>query len=159
MAMESEPMVVGDDVGGDAVGLHVDAVSVTGGGKLFRVKAWRGHHLEIKSSRRTRRYAGKAIVDGTSEEHVLKNGEHIADTFVRAEVPLSKDAGDFTRRGQVRYFALNLSKKAQLAKIVLEEKPLLYIYHRRILIAHTTKLDGYKQMPDGLVRVVGLKLK
>ncbi len=31
--------------------------------------------------------------------------------------------------------------------------------HRRILIAHTTKLEGYKQMPDGLVRVVGLKLK
>src|SRR5437588_7300648 len=47
----------------------------------------------------------------------------------------------------------------KLAKIVLDEKPLLYIYHRRILIAHTTKLEGYKQMPDGLVRVVGLKLK
>ena len=29
----------------------------------------------------------------------------------------------------------------------------------RELIAHTTKLDGYRQMPDGLVRVVGLKLK
>ena len=27
------------------------------------------------------------------------------------------------------------------------------------LIAHTTKLEGYKQMPDGLVRVIGLKLK
>ena len=33
---------------------------VTGSGKFVRVKAWRGHHLEIKSSRRTRRYAGKA---------------------------------------------------------------------------------------------------
>ena len=42
---------------------------------------------------------------------------------------------------------------------MLEEKPLLYLYHRRILIAHTTKLEGYKQMPDGLVRVIGLKLK
>jgi peptide/nickel transport system substrate-binding protein len=47
----------------------------------------------------------------------------------------------------------------KLAKAALEDEPLLYIYHRRILIAHTTKLDGYKQMPDGLVRVVGLKLK
>jgi len=28
------------------------------------VKSWRGHHLEIKSSRRTRRYAGKAILEG-----------------------------------------------------------------------------------------------
>ena len=36
---------------------------VTGSGKMTRVKAWRGHHLELKSSRRTRRYDGKAIVD------------------------------------------------------------------------------------------------
>jgi peptide/nickel transport system substrate-binding protein len=47
----------------------------------------------------------------------------------------------------------------KLTRIVLDEEPLLYLYHRRILIAHTTKLEGYKQMPDGLVRVVGLKLK
>jgi peptide/nickel transport system substrate-binding protein len=47
----------------------------------------------------------------------------------------------------------------KLAKQVLEDDPLLYLYHRRILIAHTTKLEGYKQMPDGLVRVIGLKLK
>ena len=60
------------------------------------------------------------FADGTSEEHVLKNGEVFADTFVRADVPLSTDAGDFTRRGQLRYFALNLGKKAALSKIVLE---------------------------------------
>ena len=37
-------------------------IGVTGSGKVIRVKAWRGHHLEIKSSRRTRRYAGKAVM-------------------------------------------------------------------------------------------------
>ena len=37
-------------------------VGVTGSGKFVRVKSWRGHHLEIKSSRRTRRYAGKAVI-------------------------------------------------------------------------------------------------
>ena len=47
----------------------------------------------------------------------------------------------------------------KLAKHELNDEAILYIYHRRILIAHTTKLEGYKQMPDGLVRVVGLKLK
>ena len=47
----------------------------------------------------------------------------------------------------------------QLAGIILQDEPLVYIYHRRVLIAHTAKLDGYKQMPDGLVRVMGLKLK
>ncbi len=33
----------------------------TGSGKWIRPKAWRGHHLEIKSASRKRRYAGKAI--------------------------------------------------------------------------------------------------
>jgi peptide/nickel transport system substrate-binding protein len=47
----------------------------------------------------------------------------------------------------------------KLTKLELEDEAILYLYHRRILIAHTTKLEGYKQMPDGLVRVVGLKLK
>jgi peptide/nickel transport system substrate-binding protein len=47
----------------------------------------------------------------------------------------------------------------KLTKLALDEEPILYIFHRRLLIAHTTKLEGYKQMPDGLVRVVGLTLK
>ena len=47
----------------------------------------------------------------------------------------------------------------KLTKIVLNDAPLIYLYHRKLLIAHTTKLEGYRQMPDGLVRVIGLKLK
>jgi peptide/nickel transport system substrate-binding protein len=47
----------------------------------------------------------------------------------------------------------------KLTKLELEDEAILYLYHRRIIIAHTTKLEGYKQMPDGLVRVIGLKLK
>lgn len=37
-------------------------IGVTGSGKIMRVRSWRGHHLEIKSSRRTRRYAGKSVI-------------------------------------------------------------------------------------------------
>ena len=47
----------------------------------------------------------------------------------------------------------------KLTKILLDDLPIIYIYHRTLLIAHTKKLDGYRQMPDGLVRVVGLKFK
>jgi len=47
----------------------------------------------------------------------------------------------------------------KLTKLVMDEDPILYIYHRKILIAQTTKLEGYRQMPDGLVRVTGLTLK
>ena len=42
---------------------------------------------------------------------------------------------------------------------MLSEGPVVYIYHRLVIIAHTAKLEGYKQMPDGLVRLVGVKLK
>jgi large subunit ribosomal protein L35 len=37
-------------------------IGVSGSGKVVRIKAWTGHHLEIKSSRRTRRHAGKAVI-------------------------------------------------------------------------------------------------
>ena len=33
-------------------------IGVTGSGKFIRIQAWTGHHLEIKSSRRTRRLTG-----------------------------------------------------------------------------------------------------
>ncbi len=60
------------------------------------------------------------FADGDSEEFELKNGEHFVDYIGRTAVPLSDDAGDFTRRGQLRYFALNLKKKGTLKSIALE---------------------------------------
>jgi len=47
----------------------------------------------------------------------------------------------------------------KVAQRLLTEGSIIYLFHRRVLIAHTARLEGYKQMPDGLVRVVGLKLK
>ncbi len=46
-----------------------------------------------------------------------------------------------------------------MTKTILNDEPIIYLYHRKILIAHTTRLQNYRAMPDGLVRVVGLKLK
>jgi len=47
----------------------------------------------------------------------------------------------------------------KVAETLLDDGPILYLYHRRLLIAHTARLEGYRPMPDGLVRVVGLRLK
>jgi peptide/nickel transport system substrate-binding protein len=47
----------------------------------------------------------------------------------------------------------------KLTGIILNDEPIIYLYHRKLLIAHTKTLEGYRQMPDGLVRVIGLKLK
>ena len=53
-------------------------------------------------------------------------------------------------------------RKAIFEKITAKELDhggIIYLYHRPVIIVHSVKLDGYKQLPDGLVRVVGLKLK
>ena len=53
-------------------------------------------------------------------------------------------------------------RKAIYAKITekyLAEGSIIYLMHRPVIIAHVARLEGYRQMPDGLVRVVGLKLK
>ena len=41
----------------------------------------------------------------------------------------------------------------------LPEGNMLFLYHPQVLIAYSDRLEDYKPMPDGLVRVVGLKLK
>ena len=45
------------------------------------------------------------------------------------------------------------------AKILLDEGSIIYFIHRKVLIAQTTRLEGFVPVPDGLVRVVGLRLK
>ena len=47
----------------------------------------------------------------------------------------------------------------KVAAKVLGEGGIIYLYHRLVIIAHTQKLEGYRQLPDGLVRVVGVRLK
>jgi large subunit ribosomal protein L35 len=47
-------------------------IGVTGSGKIIRVNAWRGHHLEIKSSRRTRRYAGISVIGPAHTKQVKR---------------------------------------------------------------------------------------
>ena len=51
-------------------------------------------------------------------------------------------------------------KKAyeQIAARVLKERPIIYLYHRNWLWAYTGRLSGVRGIPDGLLRVTGLKL-
>ena len=51
-------------------------------------------------------------------------------------------------------------KKAfeQIAARVLKERPIVYLYHRNWLWAYSAKLSGVRNIPDGLLRVTGLKL-
>jgi peptide/nickel transport system substrate-binding protein len=46
----------------------------------------------------------------------------------------------------------------QVAAKVLKERPIVYLYHRKWLWAYSPKLQGVRNIPDGLLRVTGLKL-
>jgi peptide/nickel transport system substrate-binding protein len=46
----------------------------------------------------------------------------------------------------------------QIAAKVLKERPIIYLYHRNWLWAYTPKLAGVRTVPDGLLRVTGLKM-
>jgi len=45
----------------------------------------------------------------------------------------------------------------QVAARVLKERPIVYLYHRNWLWAYNAKLSGVRNVPDGLLRVTGLK--
>jgi peptide/nickel transport system substrate-binding protein len=47
----------------------------------------------------------------------------------------------------------------KVAAAVLRDHPIIYLYHRKWLYAHTPKLAGFTPYPDGLVRLTDLQLK
>ncbi len=51
-------------------------------------------------------------------------------------------------------------KKAyeQVAAQLLKERPIIYLYHRNWLRAYNPTLSGVRNVPDGLLRLSGLKL-
>lgn len=61
----------------------------------------------------------------------------------------SRSASDITERKKLY---------EQIAAILLKDRPDIYLYHRHWLWAYTPRLAGFRPMPDGLVRVQGLRL-
>jgi peptide/nickel transport system substrate-binding protein len=47
----------------------------------------------------------------------------------------------------------------QVAAHALKDRPIIYLYHRNWLWAYTNKLSGLRTVPDGLVRVQGLRFQ
>jgi peptide/nickel transport system substrate-binding protein len=99
-------------------------------------------------------WSGRIDPDGNSYVFLHKDAPQNYSAWANADADNALD--------DARLVTDQAQRKAiyeKLTKAVIDEEPILYLYHRRIVIAHTNKLEGYKQMPDGLVRVVGLKLK
>jgi peptide/nickel transport system substrate-binding protein len=46
----------------------------------------------------------------------------------------------------------------QIAARVLKDRPIVYLYHRNWLWAYSARLSGVRTVPDGLIRVSGVKM-
>jgi len=46
----------------------------------------------------------------------------------------------------------------QLAPVVLKDRPIIYLYHANVLWAYKSTLQGLRALPDGLVRLQGVRL-
>lgn len=56
-------------------------------------------------------------------------------------------------------FAERKAAYEKVAAMALPAGGIIYLYHRPVIIAHTAKLNGYKQLPDGLVRLTGVRVQ
>ncbi len=56
-------------------------------------------------------------------------------------------------------FAERKALYEQAAAEILPRGGVMYLYHRTLLFAHSPQLEGFKVMPDGLIRVTDLRLK
>jgi peptide/nickel transport system substrate-binding protein len=99
-------------------------------------------------------WSGRIDPDGNSYVFLHKDAPQNYSVWANADADKALDDARL-----VTDMAQRKAIYEKLTKLELEDHAILYLYHRRILIAHTNKLEGYKQMPDGLVRVIGLKLK
>ena len=46
----------------------------------------------------------------------------------------------------------------QIEAHAVKDRPIVYLFHRHWLWAHTAKLSGLRTVPDGMVRLQGLKM-
>jgi peptide/nickel transport system substrate-binding protein len=99
-------------------------------------------------------WSGRIDPDGNSYIFLHKDAPQNYSAWANADADKALDDARL-----VTDMAQRKALYEKLTRLELDEEAILYLYHRRIIIAHTTKLEGYTQMPDGLVRVTGLKLK
>ena len=60
------------------------------------------------------------------------------------------------REGELR--AERLTHYRKVAEQIVQDRPLIYLYHGKLLYAATVKLSGFIPYPDGLIRPRGLQL-
>ena len=62
---------------------------------------------------------------------------------------------------EARLYTEPAKRKAAYEKAIAQieaDKPLIYLYHQALIFAHSAKLQGYKQPPDGIIRPQDIRI-
>ncbi len=98
-------------------------------------------------------WSGRADPDGNFQQFYTCNAPNNYSGYCSPEmdrlIQQSRTELDTKKRVQVY---------EQIAAIVSKERPIVYLYHRNWLWAHSARLAGLRAVPDGLVRVQGLRM-
>jgi peptide/nickel transport system substrate-binding protein len=99
-------------------------------------------------------WSGRADPDGNIYSHLVSKQPLNYAGYANAEfdklIKDSRETNDPAERAKLF---------AQAAKLEHRDRPIIYLYHRHWLWAHTNRLSGFQVVPDGMVRLQGMKLK
>jgi peptide/nickel transport system substrate-binding protein len=99
-------------------------------------------------------WSGRSDPDGNSFVFYLCNAPQNNAKYCNKEVD------DSLKLARIKSDPAERKKAYEtVTRIVLAEGPVIYLYHPQVLVALSDKVEGYRQMPDGLIRVVGVRLK
>ena len=97
-------------------------------------------------------WSGRADPDGNTQQFLQCNAPQNYSGYCNADVDKAindaRTAGDPAARAKLY---------EQVAAQVNKDRPIVYLFHRNWLWAYSAKLAGLRTVPDGLVRVQGLK--
>jgi len=98
-------------------------------------------------------WSGRADPDGNVYSHLVSKQPLNYAGYANAEfdktITESRETNDATQRAKLF---------EQAAKLEHRDRPIVYLYHRQWLWAHTSRLQGFRPIPDGMVRLQDLKL-
>jgi peptide/nickel transport system substrate-binding protein len=97
---------------------------------------------------------GRADPDGNISNPLTCNSAYNDAHYCNPEVDRELDAARMldTREDRLAHYRV-------AAEHILQDLPIIYLYHPKWLYAHTARLSGFTPYPDGVIRPQGLRLE
>jgi peptide/nickel transport system substrate-binding protein len=98
-------------------------------------------------------WSGRADPDGNLQNHLgcgaPLNYSGYCNKDVDQAMTDAREERDPVKRAQIY---------ERMAAQILKDRPIVYLFHRHWIWGHSAKLSGFRTVPDGMVRVQGMKL-